>query len=52
MGPREPAGPTYLAIYLDEFQTFTTLTLTGTLAELRKYHVSLVLAHQHLATQS
>jgi hypothetical protein len=40
---------TDFAIYLDEFQTFTTLTLAGMLAELRKYRVNLVLAHQHLA---
>lgn len=37
------------SIYLDEFQTFTTLTVAGMLAELRKYRVSLVLAHQYLA---
>lgn len=36
-------------IYLDEFQTFTTLTVASMLAELRKYRVSLVLAHQYLA---
>ena len=36
------------AVYLDEFQTFVTLGLAEMLAELRKYHVSLVLAHQYL----
>ncbi len=36
-------------VYLDEFQNFTTLSLASMLAELRKYHVGLVLAHQHLA---
>jgi len=39
--------PFYL--YLDEFQTFTTLALAGMLSELRKYRVGLVLAHQYLA---
>ena len=36
-------------IYLDEFQSFTTLSLTSMLSELRKYHVGLILAHQHLS---
>jgi hypothetical protein len=35
-------------IYLDEFQTFTTLALANMLAELRKYGVGLVLANQFL----
>ena len=35
-------------LYLDEFQNFTTLSLATMLAELRKYRVSLVLAHQYL----
>lgn len=35
-------------IYLDEFQTFTTLVLVNMLAELRKYGVGLVLANQFL----
>jgi len=35
-------------IYLDEFQTFTTLSLVNMLAELRKYGVGLVLANQFL----
>ena len=35
-------------IYLDEFHTFTTLSLATMLAELRKYRVGLVLAHQYL----
>jgi len=35
-------------LYLDEFQMFATLSLTTMMAELRKYHVSLVLAHQYL----
>jgi hypothetical protein len=35
-------------LYLDEFQTFTTLALANMLAELRKYGVGLVLANQFL----
>ena len=35
-------------VYLDEFQSFTTLGLATMLSELRKYRVSLVLAHQYL----
>jgi type IV secretory pathway TraG/TraD family ATPase VirD4 len=35
-------------IYMDEFQTFTTLALTSMLAELRKYSVPLVLGNQFL----
>lgn len=34
--------------YLDEFHTFTTLSLATMLSELRKYRVGLVLAHQYL----
>jgi Type IV secretion-system coupling protein DNA-binding domain len=37
------------SIYLDEFHTFTTLSLANMLSELRKYHVGLILAHQYLA---
>lgn len=36
-------------VYLDEFQTFATLTLATMLSELRKYRVNLVLAHQYLS---
>lgn len=36
-------------IYIDEFQNFTTLALANMLAELRKYGVGLVLAHQYLS---
>lgn len=36
-------------LYLDEFQTFATKSLTAMLSELRKYRVSLVLANQYLA---
>jgi Type IV secretion-system coupling protein DNA-binding domain len=36
-------------LYLDEFQTFTTLSLATMLSELRKYHVGLILAHQYIS---
>lgn len=36
-------------VYLDEFHSFTTLSLAEMLSELRKYHVSLILAHQYTA---
>jgi type IV secretory pathway TraG/TraD family ATPase VirD4 len=36
-------------LYLDEFQTFTTLSLTTMLSELRKYRTGLILAHQFLS---
>jgi DNA helicase HerA-like ATPase len=39
-------------LYLDEFQSFTTLSLTTMLSELRKYRVGLVLVHQYLAQLS
>jgi hypothetical protein len=45
----EPAGerrPFFL--YVDEFQSFTTLSFVNMMAELRKYGVGLTLAHQHL----
>lgn len=35
-------------IYVDEFQNFTTLAVANMLAELRKYQVGTVLAHQYL----
>jgi energy-coupling factor transporter ATP-binding protein EcfA2 len=35
-------------IYVDEFQSFTTLSFVNMLAELRKHGVGLALAHQHL----
>jgi hypothetical protein len=44
-----PSGerlPFYL--YIDEFQSFTTLMLANMMSELRKYAVGLTLAHQHL----
>jgi len=36
-------------LYLDEFQSFTTLSLANMMSELRKYRVNLILAHQYLA---
>jgi type IV secretion system coupling TraD/TrwB family protein len=45
--PQEERRDFYL--YLDEFQTFGTLTLATMLSELRKYRVNLILAHQHLS---
>jgi hypothetical protein len=36
-------------VYLDEFHTFTTLSLATMLSELRKYKVGMVLAHQYLS---
>jgi len=35
-------------LYVDEFQTFTTLAFANMMAELRKYGLGLALAHQHL----
>lgn len=36
-------------LYIDEFQTFTTLAFASMMPELRKTGVGLTLAHQHLA---
>lgn len=36
-------------LYLDEFQNFTTESVATMISELRKYHVGLVLANQHLS---
>jgi hypothetical protein len=35
-------------IVIDEFQNFATLSVANMVSELRKYHVGLVLSHQHL----
>ena len=35
-------------VFADEFQTWTTLSIANSLAELRKYRVGLTLANQHL----
>ena len=37
--------------YIDEFQSFTTLSFANMLAEVRKYGLGLTLAHQYLAQQ-
>ena len=34
-------------LYVDEFQTFTTLSFVNMMSELRKYGLGLALAHQH-----
>lgn len=44
--PSDTRRPFFL--YIDEFQSFTTLAFVNMLAELRKYGVALTLAHQHL----
>ncbi len=44
--PEAQRRPFYL--YADEFQSFTTLSFVNMMAELRKYGVGLILAHQHL----
>jgi hypothetical protein len=43
----ETERPDYM-LYLDEFHNFTTQSLIFMLSELRKYRLSLVLAHQYL----
>ena len=44
--PEEDRTPFF--VYLDEFHTFTTLSLAGMLSELRKYRVGLILSHQYV----
>jgi hypothetical protein len=36
-------------LYLDEFQSFTTLSVANMISEMRKFRVGLTLANQHLA---
>lgn len=43
--PPESRRPFFL--YVDEFQSFTTLAFANMMAELRKYGLGLTLAHQH-----
>jgi hypothetical protein len=43
--PENKRNPFY--VYVDEFQTFTTLAVANMTAELRKYGIGLVLAHQY-----
>ncbi|MCI0446529.1 type IV secretory system conjugative DNA transfer family protein [bacterium] len=35
-------------VYLDEFHTFSTLSLAIMLSELRKYRIGMVLSHQYM----
>jgi hypothetical protein len=35
-------------LYIDEFQNFTTDSITTILSEARKYHLNLILAHQYI----
>src|SRR5437867_3701871 len=44
--PEEDRRDFYL--YIDEFQTFATLSLAGILQEARKYRLNLIVAHQYL----
>lgn len=44
--PEQDRRPHWL--YVDEFQSFTTLSLANMLSELRKYKVGMTLAHQYL----
>ena len=45
--PAKERRPFFL--YVDEFQTFTTLAFVNMMSELRKYGLGLTLANQHLA---
>lgn len=47
-GDIPPAERRPFHIYIDEFQTFTTLSVANMISELRKFAVSLTLANQHL----
>jgi hypothetical protein len=44
--PADERRPFY--VYVDEFQSFTTLSIANMLSELRKYGVGLTIAHQYL----
>jgi type IV secretory pathway TraG/TraD family ATPase VirD4 len=43
-----PAERRDFYVYIDEFQSFTTLALANMLSELRKYRVGFTVAHQYL----
>jgi type IV secretory pathway TraG/TraD family ATPase VirD4 len=43
-----PADRRDFFVYIDEFQSFTTLALANMLSELRKYRVGFTVAHQYL----
>jgi type IV secretory pathway TraG/TraD family ATPase VirD4 len=44
---QEASRPDFF-VYIDEFQSFTTLSVANMVSELRKFRVGLTLAHQHL----
>jgi type IV secretory pathway TraG/TraD family ATPase VirD4 len=44
-----PATRRPFYVYVDEFQSFTTLAFVNMLSELRKFGLSLTLAHQHFS---
>jgi type IV secretory pathway TraG/TraD family ATPase VirD4 len=43
-----PAERRDFFVYIDEFQSFTTLALANMLSELRKYRIGFTIAHQYL----
>ena len=45
----EPGARTPFYLYIDEFQSYTTLSVANMISELRKFGVALTLANQHLA---
>jgi type IV secretory pathway TraG/TraD family ATPase VirD4 len=44
----EPAQRRKFFVYVDEFQSFTTLALANMLSEMRKYRLGFTVAHQYL----
>jgi type IV secretory pathway TraG/TraD family ATPase VirD4 len=44
----EPASRRDFFVYVDEFQSFTTLALANMLSEMRKYRLGFTVAHQYL----
>jgi len=44
----DPANRRDFFVYVDEFQTFTTLALANMLSEMRKYRLGFTVAHQYL----
>ncbi len=44
----DPARRRDFFVYVDEFQSFTTLALANMLSEMRKYRVAFTVAHQYL----
>lgn len=47
-----PSDCKHFAMIIDEFQNFTTDALPSLLAEVRKYKISMILAHQYLSQLS